>query len=162
MTTPLFEERKALLADRLRAIARLAKRLAWSRNRVGFPLDDDALKAMSEQRAESLSAFIQRFAKLQDLVGASFRELAILSGYPADDYHSVLNAMEKWGIVDADGWRALRVLRNEAAHEYNLAPDAQARIFNALEAATTTLIATAQAVMDYCSGKLGIDVNLPR
>jgi len=120
MTTPLLEERKRLLADRLVTIRKLADRLAWSNKRVRFPLHGPALRTMDEARAESPSAFIERFSKLQELLGATFREVASLSGQPADDYNLVLSTMEKAGITNADEWRELRALRNEVAHEYSL------------------------------------------
>jgi hypothetical protein len=156
MTTLLLEERKRLFADRLHAIARLAERLAWSHDRVGFPLDARSLGEMDEQRAESLSAFIERFAKLQDLLGASFREVVALSGQPAEDFNLVLSAMEKAGIVSADSWRELRAQRNRAAHEYSLSFERPALIFNALGAATAHLFTTATALSMYCGETLGI------
>lgn len=108
----IIDERKRLLAERLAAMGKLAHRLAWSHDRVGFPLDGTTLNAMEDDRAESLSAFLERFAKLQDLLGSTFREVANLSGQAADDYNLVLSAMEKTGIVSGDDWREMRALRN--------------------------------------------------
>jgi len=156
MTTPLLEERKRLLADRLGAVRKLAERLAWSNKRVGFPLDGPTLRAMDETRAESLSAFIERFSKLQDLLGATFREVASLSGQPAEDYNLVLSTMEKAGITKADEWRELRALRNEVAHEYSLDVERQAGLFNALGEASGEILSTAERLVRYCVERLGI------
>src|SRR3989344_5267439 len=157
MTTPLLEERKRLFADRLGAIRKLADRLAWSNKRVGFPLDGATLRAMDEARAESLSAFIERFSKLQDLLGATFREVASLSGQPAEDYNLVLSTMEKAGIANADEWRELRALRNEVAHEYSLDVGRQAGLFNSLGEASGEILSTAQRLGRYCAERLGIE-----
>jgi hypothetical protein len=152
----IIDERKLLLADRLAATARLAQRLNWSRGRVGFPLNGAALKSMDETSAESVSAFLERFAKLQDLLGATFREVASLSGQPAEDYNLVLGNMEKVGIANADEWRELRALRNDVAHEYSLDFDRQARLFNALAESADLLLATAQRLAQYCAERLKV------
>lgn len=157
MTTPLLEERKRLLADRLVAIRKLAERLAWSNKRVRFPLNGPSLRTMDEARAESLSAFIERFSKLQDLLGATFREVASLSGQPADDYNLVLSTMEKAGITNADEWRELRALRNEVAHEYSLDVERQAGLFNSLGEASGEILSTAERLARYSGERLGIE-----
>jgi hypothetical protein len=111
MNQHIIEARRQLVAERLAAIERFRDRAIWSHDRVGFPLTAHTLPAMDEGRAESLSAFIERFSRLQDLLGSTFREAVSLSGQPAEDYNLVLSAMEKAGVVADDDWRTLRLLR---------------------------------------------------
>lgn len=156
MPSPLIEARKQLLANRLMAVERLVHRLTWSRERVGFPLTGSAVATMDEARAESLSAFLERFAKLQDLLGATFREVVSLSGQPSDDYNLVLSAIEKMGIANGDHWRELRVLRNDVAHEYSLDVGRQAQLFNARSDAATALSVASDRLARYCSDRLSV------
>ncbi len=79
-----------------------------------------------------------------------------LSGQPAEDYNLVLATMEKAGVLVADDWRALRILRNEIAHEYALDTARQSARFNALNGVTNVLLTCAVALTRYCAAQLHV------
>lgn len=152
---PLLEERKAHLARKLGAIARLAGHLDYSRGRLAYPLA--GIDALDADSLESVSALVERFGKLQDLLGATFREIVLLSGENADDMNDVLSRLEKIGILPSgDLWRALRALRNLSAHEYDADDAAKTAFINEIAVQSETLIAAATRTIDYARRKLDI------
>lgn len=90
--TPLTE-RRAHLGRKLGAIARLVGHLEFSRQRLPYPLA--SVDALDELELESVSALIERFGKLQDLLGGTFREMTVLSGEDASDMNDVLAASKR-------------------------------------------------------------------
>jgi hypothetical protein len=149
----LYAEKLKLLADRLHAIERLADHLTFSLDRNAYPLT--SLGELDPVHLESVSALIERFGKLQDLLTGIFRELVILSGEEAHDMNRVFARMEKLGILtSADGWRAMRVLRNLGAHEYDTDDTGKTRFVNALAADAPELIAIAERARGYAQATL--------
>ncbi|MCS6786859.1 MAG: hypothetical protein NZ524_07505 [Thiobacillaceae bacterium] len=155
--TELLEQRRRLLARKLAAIDRLRELLHYSRNRLPYPLS--SIDRLPPEPLESVSALIERFGKLQDLLGHAMREVVLLSGEPATDMNDVLSRMEKLGVLDsADDWRALRALRNQAAHDDDLDDGAKTAFVNTLAAKAEMLTQTAARLTDYAYAKL----DLPR
>ncbi len=155
----LLLERRRLLALKLAAIAQLAGHLRYSRQRLPYPLA--SVDALAPEALESVSALIERFGKLQDLLGNAMREVIVLSGEDATDMNAVLSRMEKLGLLDsADDWRALRALRNQAAHDYDLADDRKTAFVNALAARTDMLLTTASRMEHYAKKTFGLADDL--
>ncbi|MFN3593275.1 MAG: hypothetical protein ACK4TK_01150 [Thiobacillaceae bacterium] len=151
----LLLERRRLLALKLAAIAQLAGYLRYSRQRLPYPLA--SVDALAPEALESVSALIKRFGKLQDLLGNAMHEVIVLSGEDATDMNAVLSRMEKLGLLDsADDWRALRALRNQAAHDDDLADDRKTAFINALAARTDMLLTTATRLELYARKTFGI------
>ncbi len=149
----LYAQKRNLLADRLHAVERLTEHLRFSLDRNAYPLG--ALGELDPVRLESVSALIERFGKLQDLLTGIFRELVILSGEEAYDMNRVFARMEKLGILtSAEGWRAMRVLRNLGAHEYDTDDTGKTRFVNALAADAPELIAIAERASRYAQANL--------
>jgi len=148
-------ERKAHLSRKLGAISRMVGHLAYSRSRLPYPIA--SVNALGEAELESVSALVERFGKLQDLLGNVFRELLILSGEDATDMNDVLSRLEKVGVLDsADDWRGLRALRNLGAHDYDDDDSGKSEFINEIAAQSVTLDRVAGRVLAYCREKLNI------
>ena len=157
MTT--LRAQKEHLANLLTAIQRSAYFLAAAERSLAWPLDAVDLAARKKDQAlyQTLSAFNERYAKLQDVLGATMRHTALLLGERADEFLHVLAYFEKRGVVESiEGWQALRVARNQAAHEYETDYGAIAEHFNGLHELMPTLLALAWRLTSLCREKLGI------
>lgn len=144
----ILAERRALLAEKLAIVDRLSGHLGFSLGRLSYPLA--SLETLDPVSLESVSALVERFGKLQDLLGGVFREIAVLSGDDASDMNRVFARMEKIGILaSADQWRTMRVLRNLGAHEYDPSDTGRARFINAVAADAPELMAIAARTADY-------------
>lgn len=149
----ILAERRGLLGEKLVIVERLSGHLAFSLSRLPYPLASlDTLEPVS---LESVSALVERFGKLQDLLSGVFREIAVLSGEDASDMNRVFARMEKLGILaSAEQWRAMRVLRNLGAHEYDPSDGGRTRFINALAADAPELMAIAARSADYAKKKM--------
>ncbi|MBK6744020.1 MAG: hypothetical protein IPG66_14010 [Hydrogenophilales bacterium] len=144
----VLAERRALLAEKLAVVGRLSGHLEFSLSRLAYPLA--SLEMLDPISLESVSALVERFGKLQDLLSGVFREIAVLSGEDASDMNRVFARMEKIGILaSAEQWRAMRVLRNLGAHEYDPNDAGRARFINALAADAPELCAIAARATRY-------------
>jgi hypothetical protein len=144
----ILAERRALLAEKLAIVERLSGHLGFSLGRLSYPLA--SLETLDPVSLESVSALVERFGKLQDLLSGVFREIAVLSGDDASDMNRVFARMEKIGILaSAEQWRAMRVLRNLGAHEYDPSDAGRTRFINALAADAPELTAIAGRAVDY-------------
>ncbi|MBN8463302.1 MAG: hypothetical protein J0M01_10885 [Dechloromonas sp.] len=148
LDTRILAEHRALLAEKLEAVERLTGHLEFSLGCNPYPLD--SLSLLDPVLLESVSALVERFGKLQDLLSGVFRELVLLSGEDAVDMNRVFSRMEKIGILEnVDHWRAMRVPRNLGAHEYDPDDAGRTRFINALAADAPTLIQIAVRAVDY-------------
>lgn len=144
----ILKERQALLAQRLDVVGRLSGHLAFSLGRLSYPLS--SLDALDPVCLESVSALVERFGKLQDLLGGVFREIVLLSGEDAADMNRVFSRMEKAGVLESvERWRAMRVLRNLGAHEYDPNDAGRTRFVNAIAADAPELLAIARHTVQY-------------
>ncbi len=97
-------------------IERLKEILEYLKN--FYPLDIDSFEDINRDK---LDAFVFRFAKLQDLLGAKiFREFLEAVNFPTinKDFLSLLKELEKEGIINIDKWAEFRNVRNAIAHDY--------------------------------------------
>lgn len=149
-------QRRELLTRKLRAVERLLHHLDYSRRQLAFPLA--SIDALDDAALESVSALIERFGKLQDLLGNVFREVLLLSGEDATDMNDVLSRLEKIGVLaSGDDWRALRALRNLGAHDYDDDDRRKTGFINELCARSHLLTEAAAGTLRYCRGKLGLE-----
>ena len=88
MNLTLLSSQKQHLAELLEAIQRCIYFLDASSRKLAWPLTDDLLKAHKKEVVlfEAMAAINERFAKLQDTLGAAMRHACILSGEPADSF----------------------------------------------------------------------------
>ena len=107
MTSTALEAERAHLAGLLEAIQRCVYFLDASDRKHAWPLMPDDLATLKKDIAlfESLAAINERFAKLQDTLGAAMRHAVLLAGERADTFLKVLAFYEKVGVLDSvTGW----------------------------------------------------------
>ncbi len=103
MNENLLDAERKYLSSLLEAIQRCVYFLHASDNKIDWPLNAAELAARKkdEQLFESLSAINERFAKLQDTMGAAMRHAAMLMSEPNDSFLKVLAFYEKNGVIDS-------------------------------------------------------------
>jgi hypothetical protein len=103
MNENILDAERQYLSSLLEAIQRCVYFLHASDRKITWPLDADELsvRKKDEQLFESLSAINERFAKLQDTMGAAMRHAAMLMSEPADSFLKVLAFYEKNGVIDS-------------------------------------------------------------
>ncbi|MCX7814102.1 MAG: hypothetical protein N2256_01240 [Tepidimonas ignava] len=154
-----LQDLKAYLGDLLTAIQRSVYFLVAADQQLPWPLSGAELAARKKDEAlyQTLSAFNERYAKLQDTVGAAMRHASLLLGERTDDFLHVLAHFEKAGVITSvETWQALRLARNQAAHEYETDYGSIAEHFNALHALLPELVLTAARLVALSQTKLGI------
>lgn len=87
-----------------------------------FPLTEERLSALKDEKLAHLDQFIYRFTKLQDSMAR--RLLPSLYTYLENDtrpqpFIDILNRLEQLDVItDAASWQRFRNLRNNLAHDY--------------------------------------------
>lgn len=106
---------------------------------------------------EPLAAINERFAKLQDTMGAAMRHTLLLAGEPTESFIKVLAQFEKVGVVASiEDWQVLRQARNLAAHDYETDYYKVAEHFNTLHAIEPKLYQMADRLLRHALQALGI------
>lgn len=157
-TRPLAAEREHL-ANLLEAVQRCTHFLHASASKVHWPLDGQRLKESRKDEAlfETLAALNERFAKLQDTLGAAMRHCALLMGETTTPFLKVLALFEKLEVIDSiDGWQLCRTARNLAAHDYETDYASIAEHFNELQALEPILVNAAAGLLAQCVQSLGV------
>lgn len=158
-TRRLLGEQKKHLASLLEAMQRCVYFLNASDLAVDWPLSGALLQAQKKNVDifESLAAINERFAKLQDTLGAAMGHSLQLSGEQADSFIKVLSIFEKSGVVSSiENWQLARAARNLAAHDYETDYNEVAQHFNTLHELTPELYATALRFIQYSEAHLHI------
>ncbi len=86
-----------------------------------YPLNLDTFLNFNLEEKNLFDAFVFRFAKLQDLIGAKiFRNFLEYSDFitKGKSFLEILREIEKEGIIDIDTWMELRKIRNFLSHDY--------------------------------------------
>lgn len=124
------------LAEQLIAVERCAYFALLTRKKICWPLQPEDLEIhrLDAEFFEPLAALNERFAKLQDILGAAMRNATFLLAESVPTFLHVLEFYEKHEVIESVNlWQRMRKLRNDAAHEYDIAPRATAEHFNLLE-----------------------------
>lgn len=153
----LLASQKQHLANMLEAIQRCVYFLESSVQSVPWPLDAKLLKDHKKDADlfESLSAINERFAKLQDALGAAMRHSLILSGDQTDSFLKLLALFEKKEIIESrEQWILCRTARNLAAHEYDVDYAIIAQHFNTLYALRGFLYSASGRFLHYCASDI--------
>jgi hypothetical protein len=104
-----------------------------------------------------LAAINERFAKLQDTLGAAMRHAILLAGEPGETFLKVLAFYEKAAVIESIvSWQLCRTTRNLAAHDYGTDYAEIAEHCNALHSLIPTLYGDAARFIAYCHSALGI------
>jgi hypothetical protein len=93
----ILDSEKQLLAELLEAIQRCVYFLDASSCKLTWPLTADLLETQKKDVVlfEVMAAINERFAKLQDTLGAAMRHACILAGEPTDNFLKVLSFYQK-------------------------------------------------------------------
>ena len=159
MKTDLLLAEKAHLGNLLEAIQHCVYFLDAASRKLPWPLNGSLLlhRKKDETLFEALSAFNERFSKLQDTLGAGMRHALILLGEPSDSFLKVLAYYEKHAVIDSiDSWQLLRTARNLAAHDYEINYTEIAEHFNSLHELIDVLYGASQAFVAHCDNQLAI------
>lgn len=144
----LRRQQRLLLEQRLAALARIRRGLAYTLGHVPLPIQ--TTEHLDDAALEALAALNERFGKLQDLLAAIMKQATLLASEPAETFPQTLSFMHKVGVIDdIDGWQTLRLLRNIGTHEYDTDPLRQAEYFVALAKAIPTLERIADQLTAY-------------
>lgn len=160
----VLQAQRAHLADLLEAIQRCVYFFHASDAQLPWPLDGELLERRKKDVAlfEALAAVNERFAKLQDTLGAAMRHSLLLSGERADSFIKVLAIFEKFAVVESvEDWQTARSARNLAAHDYETDYRVVAEHFNTLHALKPDLFAVAVRFLAYCERELGVTPGSP-
>jgi hypothetical protein len=118
-----------------------------------MPLSPRDVEAFTFDDMLLLEMFVNRFSKLQDLMGAKiFKAVIDYAGESTDPMTFIdrLNVLEKLGLIDnTDAWKDLREMRNHLAHEYPDAPETVANYLNKAFSMTSTLIETLSRIEEF-------------
>lgn len=147
------------LSELLEAIQRCTYFLDGSIGRLEWPLAPEFLESrkMDIDVFETVSAINERFAKLQDTLGAAMRCAAVLAGEQTVTFLRVLTFYEKIGVLESVRlWQECRTARNLAAHDYDTNYASIAEHFNTLRSMTPFLYGTAWRFAIYCQRDLGV------
>lgn len=160
MNQSILYAEKLHLAELLEAIQRCVYFLDASSQKLTWPLTKEQLESQKKDVAlfEAMAAINERFAKLQDTLGAAIRHACILAGEPTDSFLKVLSFYEKIGVLESiASWQLCRTARNLAAHDYEIEYAEIADHFNSLKSLTHLLYRGAVRFLNYCRETLGIE-----
>ena len=159
MTASSLSAEREHLANLLEASQRCAHFLYASSSKIAWPLNGPALKQRQKDEAlfEALAAFNERFAKLQDTLGAAMRHSALLMSETTTPFLKMLALFEKLGVIDSiASWQLCRTARNLTAHDYETDYALIAEHFNELQTLQPVLINAAARLLLVCAQSLGI------
>lgn len=134
-----------------RIVCREAEGLADVRDRLFADAPTlERLTKLSDDKAlaDRIEAFGSRFTRLQDQLGEkTLPRLLALFGSSPKALLDTLHAAERLGVVSsAEGWLALRALRNRLVHEYIESPDDLLQGLQAAEPAAAILLTTVDRI----------------
>ncbi len=155
----ILDSERAHLAGLLEAVQRCVYFLDASDKRLAWPLLPKYLEQRKKDVAlfESMAAINERFAKLQDTLGAAMRHASLLAGEPADTFLQLLVFYEKAGVLESvASWQLCRTTRNLAAHDYETDYAEIADHFNSLHTLIPLLYGDASRFTNYAKTALDI------
>jgi len=159
MTVQPLQAEQLHLALLLEAVQRCCFHMHASACKLPWPLSGSLLHARRKDTDlfETMAAFNERFAKLQDTLGAAMRHAALLMGEATSPFLRVLSLFEKLGVIESiAAWQLGRTARNLAAHDYDTDYAVIAEHFNQLDALRLAMLATASQLIGVCAKDLGI------
>jgi hypothetical protein len=155
----LLQAERTHLAGLLEAVQCCVYFLDASDQKLSWPLSPEFLVDHKKDVTlfETMAAINERFAKLQDTLGAAMRHAIVLAGEPADTFLKALAFYEKVGVIESiEAWQLCRAARNLAAHDYETDYSEITEHFNSLHHLLPQLYRTAAALLRYCHAPLGV------
>ena len=159
MSEDVLLARRRYLAQLLEALQRCVYYLDSSMVRLPWPISGDTLRVRKKDALlfETLAAVNERFAKLQDTLGAAMKHSALLLAEPNESFLKVLSVFERLGVIDnPEDWHRCRAVRNLAAHDYDTDYEAIASHFNDVYDLYPSLLRSATKLIDLCNERLHV------
>ena len=142
------------LDKKRQAVALIVEGFYFTDSRIDWENIHQQLMTRDPELMERLSALNDRFAKLQDLTGGLMKHWMLANGLATDDFRLVISSMEKHGLIDsADLWRAIRLMRNDAAHEYDIDAEFQQKYFTEVHQLGLVMCNWAERVIKFVTDK---------
>lgn len=108
-----------------------------------FPIDASKLQVLDEDNLVWIDFLINRFGKLQDLIGSKLIDI-FLDLYKEPSLQATmlekLSKLERLGILSLDTWVKMRDARNHVSHEYPNEPSLTAFYLNQVVELTPQLL----------------------
>lgn len=144
----MTEDLKRLLQKELQLLEDASQVLEYSFtkcSRIGLKSD------YSPEELESFESLCSRFARLSDIMTQKiFRLLAEIALEQPGTVRDRINRAEKWNLIEsAEDFVAIRIVRNDIAHEY--LPEAILDLFKKVMKLTPALLKGVALTTDYCS-----------
>ncbi len=137
-----------------------AERLRWAMQTLAplYPFTTEKLGSLSAVDLAVMDQFIVRFSKLQDAMGAKLLpgilELTKEQG-ALNTFIDKLNRLEKIGAIEsAQGWLALREMRNQFAHDYPQDSEIQANLLTKAFDMAKQLLSILESTEKFAEGYL--------
>jgi hypothetical protein len=109
-----------------------------------FPINSQILQNFSEEDLAWIDLLINRFGKLQDIIGTKIIDLFLGSQQENVEGLTILdkvNRLEGLGLIEnAELWKEMRRTRNHIAHEYPDTPSLMAKYLNQIFELTPKLL----------------------
>lgn len=159
MTAQPLQAEQLHLAQLLEAVQRCCFHMHASACKLPWPLSGSLLQSRRKDTGlfEVMAAFNERFAKLQDTLGAAMRHAALLMGEVTSPFLRVLSLFEKLGVIESvAAWQLGGTARNLAAHDDDTDDAVIAEHFNQLDALRPALLTTASRLISVCADLLAI------
>lgn len=123
------------------------------------PFTADTVTSISTAQRRLLDQLAYRFGKLQDTLGEKvLPALLDLAEEPFSEnatFAEKLQRLERMGAIDSvDGWRELRELRNQIAHEYVEQPAIKAAALNRFLTGIPQLLTFWERIEDFAQRHL--------
>jgi len=145
-----------VLLESLFKVAKIhADRLSTSRQHLQpkMPLSSHDVEAFTFDEMLLWEMFVNRFSKLQDLMGAKiFKTVIDYAGESTDSMTLIdrLHTLEKLGLIDNVAvWKDMREMRNHLAPEYPDAPEIVANYLNKAFGMAAVLIETLNKLEEF-------------
>lgn len=144
----MTDDLNKLLQKELQLLDDASQVLGYSFNKcskIGLKAD------YSPEELESFESLCSRFARLSDIMTQKiFRLLAEIALEQPGTVRDRINRAEKWNLIEsADDFVAIRIVRNDIAHEY--LPEAIRDIFKKVMGLTPALLKAVDLTKNYCS-----------
>ena len=141
------------------------KRLLYAGKNIKsfFPLSEDFINGIDDEKIEHLDQFIYRFMKLQDCLGLRLFP-AVLENlqeeYKTRSFLDILNRLEQLGVIEsAYIWQEIRETRNNFTHEYPENTKENIMALNELYNKTADLVRCFKSAAYYINANLKINVQ---
>jgi len=121
------------------------KRIALAQDKISklFPFDAEKVKNITEDTLPWIDLLINRFGKLQDIIGAKLIDVFLEQQQESSSHLSMvdkINKLERLELIKLELWTKMRDARNHVSHEYPNEPALTAFYLNEIVDLTPQLI----------------------